>query len=711
MLTFLPTAIYPAKEFRIRYTWQHWRYAAPQSACSQLTDRRAKSDSKRALVLESKGSNLNTIYSVPDDDSDIDSDDDRTYQPSILNVDGTDKVARLTANQQDHEKPGYNNLATSIPISRVIDNSTHDRVHLAGDNRSSKIPQMNGLNESVPSSRDNGKDEATDYITRNEVAFRSLGSSQNYPIDLEKTDPPKQYEFPEESDDEGPEALPIKQSSDKPIPVTTEKVLGCTPSDLGQSSDPKDTSLPSNGTSATNLHTEDTSDSESYMYESESDNGLPNSPDHSRSSPDSDSASNHSSQPEDAYSSDGNAGLEKESTQEMYNVGVFSIRKSPELLPVGGPNGTPTKVNISNQPPRIEVEDSQLTSAPPARNPFAAISGAASDKLQPPTEKPIQRAPSPSDAALARPIPIPSHKYPPAPVQSHASLPQSQASSLPWSQSRATAYREGTTINETPTGWTGFAPSPITGTVGMYTQENCFGEIDRGFPRYDYGSFASWNRYDAASRTSHSLENSNAHTYYPRDDFQPAANPYPQPYEQPYWYTEQPAKLAMQAAQNMPVPEKNESKTSKLPISDIVNDSGNSMQSVSRGLKRKAEEMVSLGAADEPNDHQEIENTSTSQDTQESALPDAQPREDIVASETALPEVLEPIADTTSSAPSTEQGRFTRKRVKLSSNSSRPVRAFVSGVLVGCITLAGACAAFIATIPDAVREEAVHECF
>ena len=711
MLTFLTIAIYPAKEFRIRYTWQHWRYAALQSACSQLTDCRAKSDSKLAPILKSKGSNLNTVYSVPGDDSDVDSDDDHTYQPSILNVDGNDKVARLAADQQDHKGPGYNNLGASIPISQVVDNSTHDPANPAGDNRSSKIPQMNGLNESVPTSRDSAKDKTTDYITRNRVDSRSLGSSQNYPIDLEKIDPPKHHESPEESDDEGPEALPINQSSEKPIPETFEKIFGYSPSDVGQSSAPKNPSLPTNERSTTNLHVEDTSDSESYMYQSESDSSLPNSPDHSRSSPDSDSTSNHSSQPEDTYSSNGDTGLEKEPAQEMYNVGAFPTRQLPELLPVEDLNGTPSKVNAPNQPPCIEVEDSQLTSIPQARNPFASTSGAASDSLQPPTDKPIQRAPSPSDAALARPIPIPSHKYPPAPVQSHASLPQSQDSSLPWSQSRVTAYRQGTTINETPTAWTGFAPSPIPGTVGMYTQENCFGEIDRGFPRYDYASFSSWNRYDAASRTNHSLENSNAAPYYPRDDFQSAANPYPHQYEQSYWYTDPPGKVAMQADHNMLVSEKNESKTSKLPISDIVNDSGNSRQSMSRGLKRKAEEMGSLGATDEANDHQELENASASQDTQESALPDAQPRENIVAPETSLPEVLEPIADTTSSGPSTEQGRFTRKRVKLSSNGSRPVRAFVSGVLVGCMTLAGACAAFIATIPDAVREEAVHECF
>ena len=660
--------------------------------------------------MESKGSNLNTVYSVPGDDSSVNSDDDHTYQPSILNVSESDKVVRLTANQQDHKKPGYNNLGTSLPISQVIDNSTHDPVHPTRDNRSSTVAQLNGLNEPVPGSRDNGKDKTTTYTTRNIVESRSLGSSQNFPIDLEKINPPKQYEVHGESDDEGPEALPIGQAPEKLIPVTTEKVLECSPSDVGQSSAPKDPSLPTNGASTANLQVEDTSDSESDIYQSDSDHGLTNSPDRSRSSSDSDNVSDHFSPPEDTYSSDGDAGIEKVSTQEMNNIGAFQSRQSPELLRVGDPNGAPSKVTASNQPPRIEVEDSQLITVPQARNPFADTPGVASESLQPPTDKPIRRAPSPSDAALARPIPIPSHKYPPAPVQSHASLPQSQASSLPWSQSRVAPYRQATTINETPTVWTGFAPSPINGTDGIYTQENCFGEVERGFPRYDYGAFASWNRYDGTARPSQSLENPNNHTYYPRDDFQ-LANQYHQQYEQSCWYTEPPAKVAMQADHSIPVPEKNENKSSKLPISDIVNESCNSKQPVSRGLKRKAEEMASLEVTDEPNDHRVIENTSASLDSQESVLPDAQPREDIAAPEASVPEVLEPITDTTSSVPSTEQGKCSRKRVKLSSNGSRPVRAFVSGVLVGCVTLAGACAAFIATIPDAVREEAIHECF
>ena len=158
---------------------------------------------------------------------------------------------------------------------------------------------------------------------------------------------------------------------------------------------------------------------------------------------------------------------------------------------------------------------------------------------------------------------------------------------------------------------------------------------------------------------------------------------------------------------------------SKLNISSIVNAPENS----SKRSKRKAEDMCS-GAEEESPSVPAVESLlqasrqppppspySGNSQNNESPLPDAQPRDNILPVEVAplsQDSILESNVQSTSATiatkPETPKGP-PRKKAKTSSSSSGVV-GFVSGV---CLGLAAAVAGFVATIPSSVHEEALRE--
>ena len=158
---------------------------------------------------------------------------------------------------------------------------------------------------------------------------------------------------------------------------------------------------------------------------------------------------------------------------------------------------------------------------------------------------------------------------------------------------------------------------------------------------------------------------------------------------------------------------------SKLNISSIVNAPS---ENGSKRPKRKAEDMCS-GAEEETSSVPAVESLQASRQppppspysgnsqNNESPLPDAQPRDNLLPVEIAPPSqdiILESnvqsISAKIAAEPETPRGP-PRKKAKTSSSSSGVV-GFVSGV---CLGLAAAVAGFVATIPSSVHEEALRE--
>ena len=159
---------------------------------------------------------------------------------------------------------------------------------------------------------------------------------------------------------------------------------------------------------------------------------------------------------------------------------------------------------------------------------------------------------------------------------------------------------------------------------------------------------------------------------------------------------------------------------SKLNISSIVNAPS---ENSSKRSKRKADDMCSE-AEEESTSVPAVESLlqasrqppppspySGNTQNNESPLPDAQPRDDLLPVEVAPPSqdsILESNVQSTSATIATKTETLEgppRKKAKTSSSSSGVV-GFVSGV---CLGLAAAVAGFVATIPSSVHEEALRE--
>ena len=175
----------------------------------------------------------------------------------------------------------------------------------------------------------------------------------------------------------------------------------------------------------------------------------------------------------------------------------------------------------------------------------------------------------------------------------------------------------------------------------------------------------------------------------------------------------------------------NEIQSSKINISSLVNTHHTEK---SRSLKRKAEDMSSraekiesasaptqdaLSHVDDAITHvrDTLSNVlppleSVPSDDQDNTLPDAQPREHLTATESASfsqDSVMKPASCPVSISPvlkAVDTEGPARKKARTASPTSGGIGKFVSGV---CVGLVGAIAAFVATIPSSVRDEALQE--
>lgn len=151
-----------------------------------------------------------------------------------------------------------------------------------------------------------------------------------------------------------------------------------------------------------------------------------------------------------------------------------------------------------------------------------------------------------------------------------------------------------------------------------------------------------------------------------------------------------------------------------LSIKDLVDDNHNEVSSASRGLKRKAAEIAWNEESIASPEKESMQRTTVSQASltasQESILHDAQPRSTQASShqDTVL-QFCDGIPDKPESSTVGTDEEPARKRIKTAAKRPGRFGAFISGFVVGGLSLAGAFAAIVATVPSSVREEAWHE--
>lgn len=151
-----------------------------------------------------------------------------------------------------------------------------------------------------------------------------------------------------------------------------------------------------------------------------------------------------------------------------------------------------------------------------------------------------------------------------------------------------------------------------------------------------------------------------------------------------------------------------------LSIKDLVDDNHNELPSPLRGLKRKAAEIALDDEITASPEQELMQQTILAQPplttSQESFLHDAQPRN------TQASSLQDNILQFCNVSPDEPESRTigsregpARKKIKTAAKRPGRIGAFISGFVVGGLSLAGAFAALIATIPNSVREETWRE--
>lgn len=312
--------------------------------------------------------------------------------------------------------------------------------------------------------------------------------------------------------------------------------------------------------------------------------------------------------------------------------------------------------------------------------------------------KATQRPPSPSDAALAKN----------ASATSFHDHWASVKDGLPPLCNDFSYLREPSHKASHP--WLGFSASSYHAREG-----SLFDAPEPPWPRYDDGPFANQTQHNTLPTYSFQPQPTSLSLESTAQSFSSVA---PQPSTDATSYMSHPGSPRppfgsdKAGFSNSEEPDNhhrgNEVHVSRLNISDIVNPLGDN----SRSLKRKVDHMSSSRI--ENHCVEEVvkppqQTTSLKAVSQEVHLNDAQYQDNAENGEAQLGQIsfadsMESLRAETGS--SLEFIAPAQKRQKMSSVSSIGIGKFVSGVVVGVV---GAFAAFIATIPMSVQEEALQE--
>lgn len=719
----MPKVTYPAKEFRVESKWDSRMFVLLPRRSMSETNTSIPSLASVARLLDSANG-----FKLPEDFNDSSSEPSREGSVQIIeshprtfsvpsndgesdSLDDDSDVEIASSVQEDNSKDSAATTPDHGPTHEapiLVDEEAEDSENAANQHR------VRGLNLQGPS------------ITKVLLKHPAItGMSQLDPIDLEGDNNVKQDMPDSESEDEGPEILSIQQSPTKTAksPIWKEhEPDSAQRHPLAVANEETDVDN-ENQVKHIILETEDRSSKgkakETERYQSpelalESVAGVT-----------------------DGFDSTDDDGLDHDDDFSDFGHEVDTIDSFSKLM-----NSTPGPVAPPASKPRVTFETRKPQVAPvypiPNMNAQSMQAGStfrpggfgvsvsdAVDVSQPTyLDYPppcVQRAPSPSDAALAR--------HPPGP---------STFNSYP---GLGSFYRNTSFNCANPRG---YAPEPSGNApydVHHYPQS-----VDQSYHSRPYAQGPFYNRGHAPPTESgvpftfedalyestfdRSSEQDRATVASARctaaniidDDARFAAEL--QAEEDAYASTVRPpARTVQYTALRSESRKTSEGQSSKINISSLVNDSHAEKP---RPLKRKIDEMsaelggeedddallavkaanipvmqrLGIHASDEPN---------TQQETQ---LPDAQARDVLNPGEgmsLTQDSVLEPIAGPIPAptlATIVEAEGPACKKIKTSATSSRGIGKFVSGVCVGLVV---AFATFIATIPASVREEALRE--
>ena len=565
----------------------------------------------------------------------------------------------------------------------------------------------------------------------------TAGSSQANPINLECIHPEASEGIVCDSDDEPPESLPTSQASLSALPnnpstdpfryyagMLRPNGPGSTNGDWAKN----DAEMDSNSENIIADSDFNTSDEEFDCPTSEGGSG-------SDSDANSMGTSEHHSADEfsDADDRQSDAGEDTTSKPEELHSMEKRMLLTPltyvhgqerVLEPLNPENCFGHNENNQNQLPPISVEDSQFpivpSSPPQLRASSMGMVDVSEDRDMRDTlwSKSIARAPSPSDAALVKPPstrPINADK-----VRSYAFHLDANGDSESWA-----SYKNKDCGKDKPadvlTPWY----SPAHAAVNFDYESPPFSDtypdvVERALPRYEDGPFSGWSSGVVNPNT---LKNSCGSTQLNHSGYRAINHDTAEHHRQLVrwvWDSKSGQFIPPPGSEFAALHHVNSRKPytenlakpnpSKLPISDIVNNAPNERNENMRTLKRKADAML---ASERLNMIiPETQAATIPSVSQESVFPDAQPREDRYRVDTTAHEIASSAVASTlagDSAPSHVEPA--RKRAKTSRNGAKPIKAFVTGVFVGCIGLASACAAFIATMPESLQSEAIGEWF
>ena len=517
-----------------------------------------------------------------------------------------------------------------------------------------------------------------------------LGASQENPIDIDQG---QQQSINLDSDDDGPEILPI----DPPSSTITPHQKGAK---LSQQPAHVDSSQPS---SALRRLSRDFGFDDSWLPQQQrydqdmidKDNGFFQDPD------DLHEDSTHVHVP-DTYHA------ERAHHNQYHDPSPYVPRTHVSFELPSGPSA-----KVINNP----FDDKRHPLLGPDNSPLRAIN-VERTKTTPKITKALKRCPSPSDAALARTTSTPMSSgqvlrslivsKPTKVLDTYQTQMEGEWNCESNASDRLQEPRyidplSGPEMSSKPYEVGPFAnvrrlsnpPGSLERNSEIYNENQCSGSFDSDrssqYPRIGHQN-AEYRPY------------SSLHTAAPRAKWE---GPH-ESYSFPHSSTEPPYPTALAGDRQA------EENPTRVNIADLVNQSAPASQGhAGLGQKRKAAEMEdSAGTTDEHT----MAGALPASESEDMALPDAQPREQstiplqsLTQEETVVHDTLlidgsiQPIAPP--SANISHNGPA-RKRAKTSSSKVAGIGKFVSGIAVG---VAGVVAAFIATIPASVREEALRE--
>ena len=591
-----------------------------------------------------------------------------------------------------------------------------------------------------------------------------LGSSQTNPIELEPLELKAKYDTISDSDEEGPEALPIRQellglpsASIKTTPHNTAnefaQVFDC--QTLHRISHYAETKERKQIAAESTVADSDMGDLDSDDSFSASDEDVYFETEDELDHKEANHRYSSSLMPQDEETS--NDDEENESEAQSVDHRVIAHDQVPnaggnleEKVDRGIRTQCNIKGNVSTLRANVLVKDSQ-TDAPLRQS--TSFTSEVLDISQNTLNCPvwsgtIHRAPSPSDAALAK-VPTATLTRP-----SHEDLFNRMRAEEEEKYKTASIWAQYGKENPV------FPPAANNSTVAphgklqdvisnAYTFGTCAPDFlytchdSTSLPRYDDGPFAPWPRYNLSPAPQPPLNMSTRH--YNDDarhsDFRVDCSPYGQPYWRHNIETSKegisqeisylpPADMSILKAQDPRANthelgenlEKRDSKLSRVPISDIVNDASGFIPSPLRTLKRKADAITSDAldvhhaslqtqapsgsCAMYPVLHSTENPTNSEEWSEELSLPDAQPRDGDELVEIFSNESLAQSSSTSDGIATSDAAEGpAKKKVKIAKGSRKPVQTFISGMLAGGISVFGALLMYGATAPVHLQDQ------